>query len=160
MSRPKFALVTGCGQGGIGEALVKQYRNHGVHAIATILPSEASDHLTQAGISWFYLDVTSDDSVAGLEESVANLTGGFLDILVNNAGIAYTMPAIDTDVGEVSHMFDVNVFGPMRMVRHFHGCLIKTQGTVMNIGSVGGIVPYVYRYKFKTRVGVFVTSYN
>ncbi len=64
------------------------------------------------------------------------------------------MHAIDTDVGEVSHMFDVNVFGPMRMVRHFHGCLIKTQGTVMNIGSVGGIVPYVYGCKFKARVGV------
>ncbi|RYP59381.1 hypothetical protein DL769_008566 [Monosporascus sp. CRB-8-3] len=41
-------------------------------------------------------------------------------------------------------MFAVNVFGPMRMVRHFHPMLIKAQGKIVNIGSVGGIVPYVY----------------
>lgn len=54
------------------------------------------------------------------------------------------MPAIDTDVTEVQRMFDVNVFGPMRMVHHFHDMLIRSAGTIVNIGSVGGIVPYVY----------------
>ena len=54
------------------------------------------------------------------------------------------MTAIDTDVDEVQKMFNVNVFGPMRMVRHFHPLLIKAQGTIVNIGSVGGIVPYMY----------------
>ncbi|CAJ2505662.1 Uu.00g130560.m01.CDS01 [Anthostomella pinea] len=139
-----FALVTGCGKGGIGEALVIEYQRKGLHSIATILPSESSDHLTDAGISWFHLDVTSDESVEELKNTVRELTGGFLDILVNNAGIAYTMAAIDTDVTEVGRMFDVNVFGPMRMVHHFHDLLIKAHGTVVNIGSVGGIVPYVY----------------
>ena len=56
----------------------------------------------------------------------------------------YTMTGIDTDVREVQKMFDVNVFGPMRMVRAFHPLLIKTKGTIVNIGSVGGIVPYMY----------------
>lgn len=41
-------------------------------------------------------------------------------------------------------MFDVNVFGPMRMVRHLHDMLIRSSGTVVNIGSIGGVVPYVY----------------
>ena len=54
------------------------------------------------------------------------------------------MTGIDTDVNEVQKMFNVNVFGPMRMVHHFHPLLIKSQGTVVNIGSVGGIVPYMY----------------
>lgn len=54
------------------------------------------------------------------------------------------MTAIDTDVSEVQHMFNVNVFGPMRLVHHFHDMLIKSSGTIVNIGSVGGIVPYVY----------------
>ncbi|CAH0054703.1 unnamed protein product, partial [Clonostachys solani] len=56
----------------------------------------------------------------------------------------YTMTAIDTDVGAASRMFDVNVLGPMRMVHHFHDLLITSSGTIVNIGSVGGIVPYVY----------------
>lgn len=54
------------------------------------------------------------------------------------------MPTTDTDVKEVEKMFAVNVFGPMRMVRHFHPMLIKAKGTVVNIGSIGGILPYVY----------------
>jgi 1-acylglycerone phosphate reductase len=54
------------------------------------------------------------------------------------------MTAIDTDIKEVEKMFAVNVFGPMRMVRFFHPLLVKAQGKVVNIGSVGGIVPYVY----------------
>lgn len=57
------------------------------------------------------------------------------------------MTAIDTDTEDVKAMFDVNVFGPMRMVHHFHGMLIESSGTIVNIGSVGGIVPYVYGCK-------------
>lgn len=58
------------------------------------------------------------------------------------------MTAIDTDVDAVKNMFDVNVLGPMRMVHHFHDLLIKAAGTIVNIGSVGGIVPYVYGCRF------------
>ncbi|RCI12736.1 hypothetical protein L249_1068 [Ophiocordyceps polyrhachis-furcata BCC 54312] len=138
----KFALVTGCGKGGIGEALVKQYVRHGVHAIATVLPSEGSEHLTQAGITWFPLDVTDEKSVADLKQSILGLTGGSLDILCSLPG--YTMTAIDTDVDSAKKMFNVNVFGPMQMVHYFHDMIIRATGTIVNIGSIGGIVPYMY----------------
>lgn len=58
------------------------------------------------------------------------------------------MTAIDTQVKEVEKMFAVNVFGPMRMVHFFHGQLVLAQGKIVNIGSVGGIVPYVYGCKY------------
>lgn len=58
------------------------------------------------------------------------------------------MTAIDTEVAAVQRMFDVNVFGPMRMVHHFHDMLIEAPGTIVNIGSIGGIVPYVYGGKW------------
>ena len=54
------------------------------------------------------------------------------------------MTAVDTEVQEVEKMFGVNVFGPMRMVRFFHRMLVATRGKIVNIGSVGGIVPYIY----------------
>jgi NAD(P)-dependent dehydrogenase (short-subunit alcohol dehydrogenase family) len=57
------------------------------------------------------------------------------------------MTAIDTQVKEVEKMFAVNVFGPMRMVHFFHPLLIEAKGKIVNIGSVGGIVPYVYGCK-------------
>ncbi|ROW12008.1 hypothetical protein VPNG_05207 [Cytospora leucostoma] len=140
----RFALVTGCGRGGIGEALVKEYACSGVHAIATVLPNEASDHLSDAGITFFPLDVTVEESVNGLKVAVQVLTGGRLDVLVNCAGIAYTMTAVDTDVSAVQRMFDINVFGPMRMVRSFHGMIIEAKGTIVNISSIGGLIPFLY----------------
>ncbi|KAI0437388.1 hypothetical protein F4803DRAFT_539112 [Xylaria telfairii] len=145
MSSPeRFVLITGCGKGGIGEALAIEYAAVGVHPIATVLPQESGDHLTDARISWLRLDVTSEESIAQLKKQVSKLTHDRLDVLVNNAGICYTMPAVDTDVAAVQKMFDVNLFGPMRMIFHFHDLLISSRATIVNIGSVGGIVPYVY----------------
>ncbi|CAG9949542.1 unnamed protein product [Clonostachys rosea f. rosea IK726] len=63
------------------------------------------------------------------------------------------MTAIDTKVGAASKMFDVNVLGPMRMVHHFHDLLISASGTIVNIGSVGGIVPYVYGSSYNATEG-------
>lgn len=74
-----------CGQGGIGEALVTEYKRRGIHAIATVLPNEASDHLSRAGITFFPLDVTVEKSVLELKARVQELTGGRLDVLVNCA---------------------------------------------------------------------------
>lgn len=78
-----------CGQGGIGEALVLEYKRRGVNPIATVLPNESSDHLTKAGITFFVLDVTKDESVVELKAKVQSLTGGRLDILVNCAYVSH-----------------------------------------------------------------------
>lgn len=68
------------------------------------------------------------------------------------------MTAIDTDVKSVQRMFDVNLFGPMRMVYHFHDMLIASSGIIVNIGSIGGIVPFVYgcksTFSFNTNKGL------
>ncbi|KAJ5150454.1 short chain dehydrogenase [Penicillium coprophilum] len=137
-------LITGCGKGGIGHALAVEFQNQGFLVFTTLLAHEPRDHLTGIGITALSADVTNDDDIRSLRESISDKTGGRLDILVNNANIGYTMTGIDTDVKEVEKMFGVNVFGPMRMVHIFHPLLIRAQGKIVNIGSVGGIVPYVY----------------
>ena len=62
-----------------------EYTRRGIHAIATVLPHEASDHLSNAGITFFPLDVTVEQSVLDLKAAVHELTGGRLDVLVNCA---------------------------------------------------------------------------
>lgn len=64
--------------------------------------------------------------------------------ILQHVPLGYTMTAIDTHVNSVERMFAVNVFGPMRMVHHLHVMIIKASGTVVNIGSIGGVVPYMY----------------
>jgi 1-acylglycerone phosphate reductase len=49
------------------------------------MPSEPSEHLENAGITYFRLDVTQDASVQELKHHLISLTSGYLDILVNNA---------------------------------------------------------------------------
>lgn len=44
-------------------------------------------------------------------------------------------------------MFAVNIISPMRMVHHFYRMVVALKGVVVNIGSVRGIVPYIYRGK-------------
>jgi 1-acylglycerone phosphate reductase len=64
---------------------VKEYIHRDVHAIATVLPNENSEHLTEAGITWFPLDVTVESSIVDLKEKILALTDGYLDILINCA---------------------------------------------------------------------------
>ena len=78
-------MLSRCGKGGIGEALVAEYTRCGIHAIATVLPQESSDHLAKAGITFFPLDVTNENSVQDLKLSLQRLNDGYLDILVNCA---------------------------------------------------------------------------
>lgn len=112
--------------------------------IATLLPHEGRDHLDHPQIHVLDLNVTKEEEMVPFKKQVDAITGGKLDVLVNNAGIAYTMSAADTDVRQVEQMFAVNVFGPMRMVHHFHRMLVSARGAVVNIGSIGGICPYVF----------------
>ena len=151
LEQGKVILITGCGHGGIGEALALEYRRQNSTVLATLLTHENRSHLTEAGIQVFDLDVTSDEEVSQLAEAIAPLcSSGGLNVLVNNAGICYTMTGIDTDVSAAKAMFDVNLFEPMRMVRHFHPLLIRAGSgssngaTIVNIGSAGGFVPYLY----------------
>lgn len=53
--------------------------------IATLLPHETRDHLTEHEIHVFDLDVTDDESVRSFKERVDKILGGRLDVLVNNA---------------------------------------------------------------------------
>ncbi|KAG9665220.1 hypothetical protein KCU95_g1897, partial [Aureobasidium melanogenum] len=112
--------------------------------MSTLLPHEDADHLISLGVHVFRTDVTKESSVRQLKDDIYDLTRGRLDILINNAGICYTMPATDTEISQVERMFAVNVFGPMRMVSFFHPMLIRAQGVVVNIGSIGGVCPFVY----------------
>lgn len=65
-----------------------EYTRVGVQAIATVLPNEASDHLLDAGIKVFPLDVTDEESIAQLKTKVLKLTGGRLNVLVNCAYVS------------------------------------------------------------------------
>ncbi|GAT24543.1 short chain dehydrogenase [Aspergillus luchuensis] len=147
MNHIKGAVITGCGSGGIGHALSAELKRRGFHVISTLLSFEDPSHLEALDIEVVRCDVTSEEDVTALKRLVEKRLDGRLSILINNAGIS-----TDTQVDEVEKMFRVNVFGPMRMVHHLHPLLVQAKGLVVNIGSVGGIVPYIYGGAFSPQL--------
>ncbi|CAK7200328.1 NADPH-dependent 1-acyl dihydroxyacetone phosphate reductase [Sporothrix eucalyptigena] len=146
-SPQKSALITGCSAGGIGHALAEAFQKQGLTVFATARSVSKMQALaTLPNVTVLSLDVTSTASVTAAIAQVSQITGGRLDYLVNNAGQSGYMPALDVDVddhdGPASpyRLFDVNFWGMLRMVQNCAPLLIETSGTVVNIGSVNGVV--------------------
>ena len=83
---PKSVLITGCSEGGIGDALAKEFHRKGHRVFATARNLAKVQHLKKLGLEILPLDVVNATSITQAVESVHALTGGTLDILVNNSG--------------------------------------------------------------------------
>jgi 1-acylglycerone phosphate reductase len=142
-SETKWALITGCSPGGIGHALAHEFASRGYHVLATVRdPSQVS--FSHPNITALALEVTSPESISALHKEVSRVTSGRLDILVNNAGRNYTVPALDVDFDEVQQTFEVNLFAVMRIIQTFAPLLIEAKGKIVQIGSIAGIMPFVF----------------
>lgn len=59
-------------------------------------------------------------------------------ILVDN------VPALEAEMNEIEQTFAVNVFAVMRICKVFAPLLIQAKGTIVQIGSLAGEMPYVF----------------
>ncbi len=66
---------------------------------------------------------------------MGRLIGDRLGVLVNNSNIYYTMTAIDPDFVMVQAAFNVNIFGPTRMVDEFYPLLVVKAHTYRTCGN-------------------------
>ncbi|MCL2419356.1 MAG: SDR family oxidoreductase [Conexibacteraceae bacterium] len=104
------ALVTG-GASGIGLAAAALMREQGAQVALLDVAASGPD-----GYVYARADVTDDEAVRNAVASAVERLGG-LDILVNNAGIGAQGRIEDNDDAEWQHVFDVNVFGIVRVTR-------------------------------------------
>ncbi|CAD0024790.1 unnamed protein product [Aureobasidium pullulans] len=141
---PKTILITGTNPGGIGNSLAREFHAKGLRVFATARNTDSITDLAEIGIETLSLEVTDPESIKALKEEVASRTSGKLDYLVNNAGRNYTVPATDIDFEQVQLTYEVNVFGVMRMCQAFTPLLIEAKGTIVQIGSLAGVMPYVF----------------
>ncbi|KAL9052112.1 MAG: hypothetical protein Q9206_004435 [Seirophora lacunosa] len=140
----KTVLITGCSPGGIGNALAREFHSKGLQVIATARTAEVIQDLADIGIVTFSLDVTSEKGIDACKEEVMERTGGGLDYLVNNAGRNYTVPAIEAEMSEVEAVYATNLFAVIRLCQTFMPLLRRSRGTIVQIGSVAGCVPYAF----------------
>ncbi|KAI4933910.1 uncharacterized protein J4E92_003579 [Alternaria infectoria] len=141
--RTQFALVTGCTPGGIGHYLALEFAERGFQVLGTVRdPSKyTSPH---PNITYLPLELPHKESIRALHQRVTEITGGKLDVLYNNAGRNYVVPALDYDEDELQELFQVNVFSVMEMCKTFTPLVVEAKGTIVQTGSLAGIMPYVW----------------
>lgn len=142
--RKKTALVTGA-LSGIGHATAIELAKRGYKVFAAARRLEPMRDLeNDHGVIIFKLDVLSLEDVRAAKDFLTQQTDGYLDLLFNNAGQSCTFPAIDVTDEWFTQCFEVNVFGPMRLVRELAPLLINAKGTIGFTGSVSGMVPFPF----------------
>jgi short-subunit dehydrogenase len=135
------ALVTGASSG-IGKTAAAALVQAGFEVIGT---SRNTRNITPVnGVTFLDLDVASDDSVTAAVGQVIQRFGR-IDVLVNNAGIGSAGAAEENSVGQARTVFDINVFGVIRMTNavlpHMRA---QGSGRIINISSVLGFIPQPY----------------
>jgi len=85
------------------------------------------------------LDVTKQEDI---DAALATITkaGRGLYGLVNNAGVASPGLLADATMQEIDLQLQVNIYGPVRMVKAFLPLLIESKGRITNIGSISGVL--------------------
>ncbi len=138
---PKSVLITGCSAGGIGFALVEAFQKQDLHVFATARnPSKMSQLEKLPNVTLLSLDPTSIVTVQTAVETVRAKTGGTLDYLVNNAGQTIIMPTLDFDIETAKKMYDINVWGMVRVTQEFAPLLVAAKGTLVSISSISSSV--------------------
>ncbi|MFD9547942.1 oxidoreductase [Nocardia salmonicida] len=139
-TRP-LALVTGASSG-IGKSAAIALVDAGFQVVGT--GRDTSTSTPPDGVSFLDLDVTSDESVAALVAKVIAKFGR-IDVLVNNAGIGSAGAAEESSAEQARNLFDINVFGIIRMTNAVLPHLrAQGSGRILNISSVVGIMPQPY----------------
>ena len=102
----------------------------------------------------FQVDVTDEDSVAELEESLEAELGG-IDVLINAAGLLDRKYLVDHDGRSFDNVIDVNLNGPFRMIRHFGPAMARRGwGRIINISSIAGTTGYPYPSYAASKAGL------
>ncbi|PLS01068.1 SDR family NAD(P)-dependent oxidoreductase [Neobacillus cucumis] len=143
-------LITGANRG-LGLALSQVGAERGHHILAGVRDAEQgrgklSELEFSKSISIVSLDVTKEDSVLQAANFVKEHFGS-IDAIINNAGILLERDKTieDLNLEEVQLSFDVNLFGPMRVVKHFLPLLLMgDSSSIINISSEAGSFENAY----------------
>ena len=140
----KVAVVTGGGRG-IGRAIAAGLRDCGA-SVAALDLTAGNIEAEQEGVKLFYCDVTSEASIDGALNKVADELG-MTDILINNAGINVLGPAMTYPTATWQKVLDINLTGAFLCARHVGADLINSgkPGRIINIASVmGHVAPNIH----------------
>ena len=154
------ALVTG-GASGIGEATCRALSAAGASVVIADLDGARADSLAKQlpGASVLICDIADEASVKSVMAGVEAL-----DILVNCAGIGLVGSIEETEAADFERLMRVNVGGTYLVTRTLMPKLLAPAsrdrqgavGSIVNIGSVAGLVGVKRRFAYCATKGAVV----
>lgn len=147
-----LALVTG-GARGIGEATSRALTGAGAAVTIVDIDRDRAEALARQlpGASSLVVDITDE---AALGKALASLER--LDILVNNAGVGLVGSIEETSAADFRRLYQVNVEGLFLVTKACLPALLAAQGTVINVGSVAGLVGIKRRFAYCATKGAVI----
>ena len=148
----KTALVTSASRG-IGLACALKLAEHGAHVFMAVRGVEEAREICDAHraeglhMTPVYFDATALDTYAPMVDAVARQAGK-IDILVNNFGIGRPGQDLDLVGGSEAAFFeilDLNLGSVYRVSRLVIPHMRANGGSIVNISSIGGIIPDIAR---------------
>ncbi len=162
----KTAIVTGAGKRtGIGYAIARMLASCGANVVIADLGAEPSEDMQVAPGGWKEMssiaadlsdafgvtcraarvDVTSNDSIAGMVEEAGKITGR-VDVLCNNAGASFGVPNTVQSYDEAAWMrtIDVNLHSVFRVTRGVLPLMTTSGGSIVNTASRAGKTPPLF----------------
>ncbi len=149
----KSAVITG-GASGIGAATARAFAAAGAAVRIVDLDGAKAQALAAElpGATAHACDITDEIQVKALFASLDRL-----EILVNNAGIGLVGSIEETEADDFRRLFRVNVEGMYLVTRHALPLLLAgTHATIVNIGSVAGLVGVKRRFAYCATKGAVV----
>jgi NAD(P)-dependent dehydrogenase (short-subunit alcohol dehydrogenase family) len=148
----KRALVTG-GASGIGEAICRVFSQAGASVVVSDINKSQADALAAelGNARAVECDITDEESV---KFAFGSLDG--LDILVNNAGIGAVGGVEETELADFQRLFRVNVEGMFLVTKYSVPHLKISGGSIINVGSVAGLVGIKKRFAYCATKGAVV----
>jgi len=145
-------IVTGAGKGLgleiVGEALRRGHEvAAGMRSLETNVDAlKARQEGAPGKLTLLELDVDEEDSIAKAKEAMAD-RWGTVDALINNAGIllARDQSIERLEFAAVENTFRTNLYGPMKMVKHFLPLLkASDRPFILNVSSEAGCFAGAY----------------
>jgi NAD(P)-dependent dehydrogenase (short-subunit alcohol dehydrogenase family) len=142
-------VITGANRG-LGLALATHYIAQGTAVIGGCRNPSTADALRDAGAVVHPLDTGVGESIAAFRRAVGDRP---VDVLYNNAGIDAravgaaedARGALDLTEAQFRSVMDVNVLGPMLMVKSLATNLAAAPGKIVNISSQVGSIEVAHR---------------
>ncbi|MFS0725313.1 SDR family oxidoreductase [Paenibacillus sp. 1P07SE] len=144
-------LITGANRG-LGCELTAEALERGHRVIAGVrFPEAGHDRLTALAAAYpgqlevLQLDVTDEAGIARLAEQLGK-AGRTLGAIVNNAAVllARNTQIEALDIEDLERTMDINLYGPMRIVKHFLPLLTEPDAVIANISSEAGSISNAY----------------